>query len=397
MKILLAGFSAQNAAALSLLIIQKYNEHSVVELDLSFGDSLRLCLPTIPTHHQDAQAVIVNLGGVGMPNILPEQWIELQSFIGSRAALLTAPLQKDTFLEQLDNSLVSCLLSPYSKADMEQALQGLLAAAAKVATMPVVSIKKSVLDSRLGIDNGSYTTGNAPTHFLYDVLDTHFDIPQIALLRQFVEILLTKTPLKVVVGAQTMYIESSLNMALVTNWQRLMDACAVLGEFNQSTQVMKITPMTKREFEGVNDSSVQKHPINTLLWQMADRLLPKKIVTSHHSLLLKMRFMPNLGNDGRTPEYVRALVSSCLLVPKTPDMLMLRMGELADEGLINRVFLLAILSGMADSQVLEQSFIKAEKLPQNTTNVAPSSTHNQGVQKAQKTGFLARFLTKLGF
>lgn len=388
MKIVLAGFSAQNAAALSLLIIQKYNEHSVVEMDLSFGNNLRLCLPTLPAHHQDAKAMIINLSGVGMPNISPEQLSELQGFVGGRAGLLIAPKQM-AILDELNDPLLSCIVSPYTKDTMERALQALLATATTVTVPSYSADDKKPIASQIR----SAPTDSVPSHFLYELLRRHFDIPQMAFLTKFVDITLSNTPVQVTIGTQMVYIEPSLNMALVSNWGRLMDACMVVGKFEDLTDVIQVTPITKRVFAGVNDETIQKYPISTLLWQMADRLLPKKVEVADHPLLLKIRFMPNFGNELPTPAYVRALVSSCLLKPKTLDMLMIRMDKTADKGLVNRVFLLAILSGVADRQILQQSFDGGadEQIAQE-----PTPAQNQGVQKAQKTGFLARFLNKLG-
>lgn len=62
---------------------------------------------------------------------------------------------------------------------------------------------------------------------------------------------------------------------------------------------------------------------------------------------------------------------------------------IVDKAVINRVFLLAILSGTADFGVLEASFAEQE-IP-----TTPARTENAGVQKAQKTGFLRRLLSKL--
>lgn len=410
MKILLVGLSAQNAAALSMLIIRRYNQHTVAELELSFDDNLRLCLPVVPQHHLDAKVMIINLGGVGMPSVSSEQLERLRTFVDGRAVLFIGqPSTIEHLTKVVKNPLVLFLVSPYSKDQMEHSLLHLFGLAKKSPTIlhhqnttqtshTTTYFQENPKSQESAEDTPKIQTQTAPIckpktdvspQFLYELLNTHFPIKKLPLMHKFVDIWVSDLPVKVVVGSQTVYVNAFLNMALVSHWGRLMDSCVVASEFSGETEVMRVLPMTKREFQDLENSPLQKYPLNTLLWQMAGRMLPKTIEVDHHALLLKMRFMPNFSEDKNTPEYARALSSSCLLTPRTVDALASRVSSIGKEE-INRFFLLAILSGMVDNEILQSSFVG--KIESHTSNEM-----NQGVQKAQKTGFLGRLLSKLGF
>lgn len=432
MKVLLAGFSRQNAAALQYLIDARKKSYEVVDMELSFNQELQLCLPNIPDHHHDATAVIVNVSGVGLAHRLTERVRELKDFIGNRVAILVAQATQEVqqTIETLQSNLTFFVNFPYSKESMEQALDKLFFAVPllvkkehltreaeespkPVAPTPPPTLTQKIAQSltpSLGLAKAGTTATesskasllaqfkteckeNRPAHFIHRLLDVHFNIQEISLLHRFADVIAEECPLELTIGTQVIYIHRFQNLALVANHNRLMDYCAIASDFEVFSDVIKVKTIDFDDFEKVANAPYtpyKKHSLNTLLWQMGHRMLPKTVDVPDHPLRLKMRFMPSFLGTEETPEYMRALTSVCLLAPRSLDELTVKMAGVADKGVINRLFLLAILSGMADMEVLEKS------LSGNHTQTS-DRIQNRGVTQAKQTGFLKRFLNKLGF
>lgn len=406
MKILLVGFSRQSASVLALLISRSYPDCEISVMERTFCDNLRLCLPQLSTWDRIADAVIINLDGVGMMTFAPKHITALQNFIGTKAALLIArgDLAQWQSAAILPEDFAIFLNSPYNKEAMTEALEKLIAIAPQVA-IRVNEFTKTVKEDKAPaaiqdatpVNNKKGKTlqevMNRDT-LLHQILKRHFDIKQLPLLFGMLDIGIYKGALKVMAGSQTMYVSSVKNVALVSNLQRLIDYCAVINTFSVATNIVAVEEMTNEEFEHIakhaNDYS--KYALNTFLWQIYSYILPSAIEVPDHHLLLKMRYMPNFGQMGEVPEYVRHTVATCLVAPHSIEELSQGVGDMqgVDKSLLNRVLLLAILSGTADMDILEKSYqqqhISKDKAP---------TTSNTGVQKAQKTGFFKRFLHKL--
>lgn len=397
MKLLVVGFSAQNASALQLLVGRAYPECTLVVVERSFDDELRLCLPKATAAHRDAAAVILNLDGVGMLTYSPQHIKPLQAFIGVRPALMITKGSTLTWQQAgvLPDGFVLFLTSPYGRELMETAIGRLL------------SVAPSAFDRRHDFacyQESDGLTASLPAapkktklvagqNFLHHILDVHFNIRQNPLLHEFADVILEEGALKLVAGSQVFYINRAKNLALVMNFERLLDYCVIANNFEVATNVIAIDPISEDEFDKWAAQSplngYKKYALNTLLWQMYGHILPERIDVPDHKLQLKLRFMPNFAQMKDMPEYVRALASTCLVAPRQLSELTTGLGATIDKAIVNRIFLLAILSGTADFEVLERSFeYQDESLP--IKKVA-----NQGVQKAQKTGFLARLLSKL--
>lgn len=215
------------------------------------------------------------------------------------------------------------------------------------------------------------------------MLDEHFAIEQNELLHQMLEVTLSDCPVKITAGSQVIYANPAKNMALIGNIERLLDYCEVVNNFKAYNSVLLIEPISDAKFEELTNSNVyRKYALSTLLWQLYGAILPAEI-EGEHTLLLKMCYMPNFAVMGLVPDYVRTAVSSCLVLPRTLAGLYDTFEPKVPKPLLNRVFLLAILSGVADTQVLQRSLVSDER------------TSNLGVQKAQKSGFLSRLLQVL--
>ncbi|MDO4427626.1 MAG: hypothetical protein Q4B88_05795 [Moraxella sp.] len=402
MKVLLIGFSKQSAGVLNLLIGRSYPEYEVVEIDRCFGGNMRLCLPTI-REHKDAAVLVINLEGVGMMGFSESYIGELTHYIGRRAALLI--IKGDVVAWQkaqvLPREFATYLKCPYNKDETLAALETLFFQAKQISDHAHEFYQGEPMDCGydepydfLGTASAKKVGSGVERHVLHRVLDKHFQVKQTALLHEFADIILEDGALRLTAGSQTIYMDKAKNLALVCSMERLMDYCSIANNFQVLTDVIVAEPINQEDFDKMANTiphnGYLRYPLNTLLWQMYARILPERVEVAEHDLKLKMRFMPNFSMIKDTPEYVHALVSSCLVAPRSVDELSGANGfMIVDKSVINRVFLLAILSGTADFGVLEASFAEQE-MP-----AAPIRTENAGVQKAQKTGFLRRLLSKL--
>lgn len=400
MKVLLIGFSEQSAAVLAAYMKQHYPNHQCVIVERSFGDNLRLSLPTINKQDDDAVAMIISLEGVGMINHSLEYAKELKEFIGKRAALIVTRSSLLLWRESkiAPNELIFFLKSPFDKRTMTYTLKELMQVAHTVKLSKIQPVKTQDTnntqdDSQATADNHLASQKLHIPHFFHTLLDDYFELPQKMLLHEMLNISLINKPIKLLAGSQVAYLHKAKNMALVANIERLIDYCMVANNCQILNNVVSVQLIKDDEFEQLATlNQYQKYALNSFLWQIQSAILPQYIQAKPHNLSLKMRYMPNFAQMKDVPDYVRTVASLSLAAPRSMNQLA-EMTALRQEGrpLINRVLLLAILSGSADEAVLKHSLQSIDG--QNTHHQTPPK--NEGIKKALGSGFLRRLIEKL--
>lgn len=413
MKILLIGFSKQSAEVLQTLVARHYPKYTCAIVERHFNENLRLCLPSLAPEHGDAKAMVINMDGIGMMGYHSDYIKPLQAFIGIRSAVLVARGQTTLWQHAriLPEGLLFCLKSPFDKETAIAYFDALIEAAPKARLRadefetqqpslfkeaPTKMQSKQAMPKINSEDKVQKPCRNPEDEFLHKLIDDYFTIPQNQLLHDLLDVGLAKNPLKLMAGSQILYINHEQNLALVNNMPRLIDYCAVAKKFETLSNIIGVQTISVDEFDDIaNDipnNGYQRFALNTLLWRMYSEILPEKIDIKDHQLVLKMRYMPNFANINDVPEYVRSLVSSCIVAPRSIEQLRLGLEGLGgnDVMVFNRVFLLAILSGAADIEILKQS-LEGKFRKKETENLFG----NTGVQNAKKTGFLSRLLSKL--
>lgn len=384
MKIVLIGFSLQNAAALSVLIVRDYPDCVVAEVERIFDADSDLCLPNLSPAQKQGKLLIIELDGVGIHTANQESIQRLHEFIGERIALLVVRSDSADSAKwramTMNRTNWFWVSSPYDKEMMTERLSKVVIAAQYLPDPVTVAANSSCSECTSDSDS-----------LLHAILNAYFCTKQTKLWHDLLDILEAKTPQKIAIGSQIVYMNRAKNMALVKNIDKLMDYCQISQGIQYSSTLLKTELMSFHAFDKIANAEEQeykKYTLNGLLWQMYDRLLPKTIEVADHSLKLKMRFMPNVSHDVHS-EGVKAVIAACLVVPKS-------FTELADFGLLpkdelQRLFLLAILSGFADTEVLSASFEQTNEQDSNH-----QTDQNQSVKTAKKTGFFKRLLAKLG-
>lgn len=433
LKILLAGFSTPSASALTLLLQRNYPQVEPIVLERCFTKDLRLTLPPLKAGDGGAFATIINLDGVGM-SLFNEQHIKtLVEFIDFRAVLLLTrsnigQWQNADFLPHGSSFFLS---TPYTKQDMEAVLTNFIDVATNLQENPANAAQNRAAISKKAIkylgsdesDTISHIESVDPekersenSRFIQSVIDTCFSgaCPN-NVMYELIDIFSQEHPFKVVVGNQTVYVYPKKSIALVENLERLLDYFSVAGNCQVlKTRITNIA-MTDAEFDrvanNIKNEGYRRYSLNSFLWQIYSVILPPRLNVPKNNLRLKIRYMPNFAGMQEIPEYIHAVVSSCLVSSKNLDQLDEMFGEITQKNptALRRVFLLAILSGSADIDVLRRSFyisnpveaiLEAKAKAQTSEiQVEPESdiTPNKGVAQATKTGFFKRLLSKLSF
>lgn len=432
LKILLVGFSAPSAGALTLLLQRSYPEVEHVVLERFFSNDLRLMLPPLGANTRDAMATIINLDGVGMSLFNESHIKSLVNFLDFRATLLLARsnISQWKLADFLPQETSFFLSTPHTKQEMEAVLSKLIPVAGQLHANPSEAAKnrasiRNKASAHLDDDDDDILTLNPITatpartrsengEFIQSVINTCFSgVCPNNIMYELIEVFSQEHPFKVIIGTQTAYVNPKKSIALVHSMSRLLDYFSVAG----NCQVLKINvtnvPMTSIEFDRVVDEirseGYRRYSLNSFLWQIYSVIIPTRINVPRNTLKLKIRYMPNFAGMSDVPEYVHAVVSSCLVIPKNLDQLDETFGELTQKNpsILHRIFLLSIISGSADIAVLKQSFY-AQSTPENippkyqlelleNPEPTPKPTPNQGVAQATKSGFFKRLLSKLSF
>lgn len=431
LKLLLAGFSAPSAGALTLLLQRNYPQVEYVVLERFFSNDLRLMLPPLGADARDAAAAIINLDGVGM-SVFNEAHIKsLVHFLDYRATLLLArsninQWKNADFLPQETSFFLS---TPHTKQEMEAVLSKLISVTKELHSNPSQAAKNRASihnksAAHLGDDDDIPTLNPATAtparsrsengEFIQSVINTCFSgVCPNNVMYELIEIFSQEHPFKVIMGTQTVYVYPKKSIALVHSMSRLLDYFSVAGNCQVLKTNISNVPMTGGEFDRVmaeiKNEGYRRYSLNSFLWQIYSVIIPARVNVPRNTLKLKIRYMPNFAGMQEVPEYIHAVVSSCLVVPKNLDQLDAIFGELTQKNptLLHRIFLLSIISGSADIAVLKQSFyaqISPDKIPPKhqlelleDTEPTPLPTPNKGVAQATKSGFFKRLLSKLSF
>lgn len=401
MKILLVGFSKQSAEVLNTLIHETYPDHQCISIERDFNNMLRLSLPSsVNTKHPDAEILVLNLDGVGMMTYGSSRIRQLQEFIKLRAVLFIA--KADLILWRQANIIPKefavFLKSPHTRQEIMQALGHVIKSAPNLKRQahhfaPILDSETIIKETINPYRATANQDPNQMSDFLRQVVGKYFKISQGTVLYDLLSISFHNIPIKVVAGRQTFYLNKAQNLALVQNLDRLLDYLLIAKNYTTLKNVIEIQPIMYEDFdEVIRIGTHQRLSLNTLLWQLYDKVLPDTLDIADVNLLLKIKYMPNFGLMSKVPHYTHSLISSCLVTPKSIAELQVSLdqfGEPNDRGILNRVFLLSILSGVADLDVLKESTMN------NAISPKINVQRNEGVNKASSTGFFKRLLQKL--
>ena len=420
MKLLFVGFSEQNANLLSFLIEQNFTGIKCVYVERDLTSDLRFVLPAIPSQHQDAQGLIINLGGIGMLSYQQQCKDALLAFAQNRPTLLTTRTPINVWQEALAGfDSFMYIQSPYSKDTILPVLQQLIDKG-ELFTPP--SITQNLDEKALDIpsmlspqraepqpqskemdrkqplsDNTLLQKPNNKEQSILDaILGEHFkEVYHLPIVRQLCHLFWQDEPFMLKTSRYEALIDPKQNLLFSNNVARIIDYLTVAKSHDEFASSITIEPLDDTTYQShtqrLQDQHAKKYALNMLIWQMYQVILPEEINTTAHNLQIKLKFMPNLSDIEDLPSYTQAVMASCLSTPKTLSDIYTLFSE-ANAGTLNRLCLLAIISKAVDLDSLQLINPQVSGLIPQT---APKK--NDGVAKATKTGFFKRLLSKLAF
>ncbi len=233
------------------------------------------------------------------------------------------------------------------------------------------------------------------------VCDYFSDVCQEELLSELIQIFNQKQPVLIRVGRYQMLVNAIGQYAVVDNLERILDYFSIVNDFTGFKNSFKYECLDDVRythlFDKMKQAGCRQYSLNFVLWQVFARIVPAWVDVDSHRLPLKAKFMPNFSMMQGVSAHVHTVVATCLNAPRTIDELS-RIFEQLSVSELNRIFLLSVLTGVADGEVLllahKQQSMDRQSEEVNSQKVQKEEKTSE-VQRAKKTGFFQRLLKKL--
>ncbi len=225
---------------------------------------------------------------------------------------------------------------------------------------------------------------------------------QETLLAELVQMFTQINPIHMQVGRYNLLINTSKQYVLMDNLERILDYFSLVRNSTEVKNSFYYQSLDKIQYITTRNNLIKnggkRYPLTFVMWQIFSQLLEKNLPFENHQLQFKARFMPNFAIMKEKPDHMNFVIASCLTKPKTIVELKQTFPYLS-ENVLNRVFLISILSGVADRNILLVSH-KTQKsceqlAQQQTSKKNQQKQKTKEIQRANKTGFFQRLLEKL--
>lgn len=238
-----------------------------------------------------------------------------------------------------------------------------------------------------------------------DIVNDCFpNVCQVDLVSTLIDIFTQVSPIMMRVGRYRMLINTQQQFAMVDNLERVLDYFSVVSNsagfgHSFSSELLDDEVRHRHFFEQMQQNQCRQYPLNFVMWQIFSQLIPTWVNVEKHHLQLKTKFIPNFSMMQNVSIYAHSVLASCMNTPKTIHELD-QIFEQASLSELNRILLLSILTGVADTDVLllshkHQKGLEAQ-IQESTLPKNPKIQQTTDVKRANKTGFFKRLLKKLG-
>ncbi len=185
---------------------------------------------------------------------------------------------------------------------------------------------------------------------------------------RLVELLTQLKPVFLKTDNYTLLINPKDKCVLTNDIDKITDLFARIDEDVSFDSIFCYETLDPESFEAVynkmceNDS--KRHSLTSVLWRIYNEIIPIDICQTPHQLLLKIRKMPNFSEIPSAHECTSALLSSCMLEAKTLDELEANFQNVHPSK-VHHIFLLSLLSGIVDVDLMADSFHNQMKTQSN--------------------------------
>ncbi len=447
MNLLLIGFSDKAGTAFSMFCSRNMPDIKCHTIERQFNSQFTLMLPRLTSASYQADALIIDLEGVGMPSYDSSHELPLSQFIRDIPVVLISRrnLEEWQAADFLPEATTLYLAAPYSIASAKMILTKLSEIVTKRPTEPtqlepkdnnslynnrsdrarteVNSTRQEASHIKTSKVNASSSNAKynkavnataAPRHtssaisknsvatHLDPILKQYFNsLYDTALVKNILMILAQSQPFTIGFGRRELLINPAEQSVISDiGSRRIVDYFTIVGRHEQTAvNTPQLSLLSEDEYydrlQQLYDKGAKKQALTTLLWQIADEVIRQDEPSGQHNLALKVNYIPNFSAMRQVPSYVNSVMSACLSKPRRIDELQELFPQLRYQHL-NRIFILSILSGVSDISVLQSSAaIDATTQTEHSAIEQETSTNNKDIKKANRTGFFKRLLSKL--
>ena len=407
--IVVIGFTPPQSYAIEMLAQMTATQFDVITVARHSQRGAAIDIAEAVTRH-NAQGVVIDIEGAALSaDVLHDAVQSAQRLLQRPAVLVT----RQVVAAQTVGANQYWLSAPYNREQMTQALQWLKDAIAKTPQ----SAQQTQLTTNLTIPPhaaASKTSSAASSQpvpdarqreQVFDILARTFaDLTQTGLFALAKQLQLLSGYARVTINGQPMYINADEHSAIANRIERMIDHF-IVGQALGSHS-FDLEPISKDDYQAATAPLLaqgqQKIAVSQILWRVGLEVLRRGDYTQTHHLRFVAKQMPNFGTTSFVPSHVMPLIASCLGRVRSLTDLQGLFGNLTISQ-INQVLILLALTGNIQAEPLIVSYQQAAS-NNVTAQIAPNSTQaasqrdgqNQGIQQASESGFLKRFLGRLG-
>lgn len=413
--IIVIGFTPPQSYAIEMLAQMTATQFDVITVARHSQRGAAIDIAEAVTRH-NAQGVVIDIEGAALSaDVLHDAVQAAQRLLRRPAVLVT----RQVVAAQAVAADQYWLSAPYNREQMTQALQWLKDTIAKTpqSAQPLVAPQSAqqtanlTIPSRAATSKTSSAVSGQPApdarqrEQVFDILARTFaDLTQTGLFALAKQLQLLSGYACVTINGQPMYINADEHSAIANRIERMIDHFIVGQALGSDSFDLK--PISKDDYQAATAlllaQGQQKIAVSQILWRVGLEVLRRGDYTQTHHLRFVAKQMPNFGTTSFVPSYVMPLIASCLGRARSLTDLQGLFGNLTVRQ-INQVLILLALTGNIQAEPLIVSYQQAAS-NNVTAQIAPNSTQaasqrdgqNQGIQQASESGFLKRFLGRLG-
>lgn len=446
-KLLLIGFTEQNAKVIQMFIEINFPALTLMTISRQL-DGHQLQFPALTPVHLGHDVFVIDAEGVGFHGANPDDAIsQLTTQLGDKPALLISRHLNAPHTDTTTHSPQGTALSryrwlnvPYTRQQMFDNIQALLdySAAQPATGAPTPSPSDPTIGTNTGVKTDidkpidtdtpsqSLNDNQAANHhqatsqsrvadsqsimLIFDIIAKTFpNIEQTAFFQFAKQLQMIDDYACIEVNNHHLYVNPFDNSVVASRLARIIDQFRV----SQTTghTLYKVSPLDESRFKeqtALHLNQGDKHlMISQVIWFMGLEVLSRNQYDMAHHLAIEVNYMPNLTGTNFVPSYVTPMIASCLGRPRR----LVELNSLFPTLTVaqsNQVLILMMMSNIINAQTLIQSYqrplaatsaLASDTAPKasvadNQAIVQPAS--NAGIKKASESGFLKRFLGRLG-
>lgn len=413
--IIVIGFTPPQSYAIEMLAQMTATQFDVITVARHSQRGAAIDLADAVARH-NAQGVVIDIEGAALSvDVLHDAVQAAQRLLQRPAVLVT----RQVVAAQAVAADQYWLSAPYNREQMTQALQWLKDTIAKTpqSAQPLVAPQSAQQTANLTIPPHAATSKTSSAvsgqpapdarqrEQVFDILARTFaDLTQTGLFALAKQLQLLSGYACVTINGQPMYVNADEHSAIANRIERMIDHFIVGQALGSDSFDLK--PISKDDYQAATAPLLaqgqQKIAISQILWRVGLEILRRGDYTQTHHLRFVAKQMPNFGTTSFVPSYVMPLIANCLGRARSLTDLQGLFGNLTVRQ-INQVLILLALTGNIQAEPLIVSYQQAAS-NNVTVQIAPNSTQaasqrdgqNQGIQQASESGFLKRFLGRLG-